>query len=101
MERALRPGGALVVIESLGTGEDEPRPPSPELAEYHAWLEEDRGMDRSVVRTDYRFADVESAARATGSFFGRDFAERVRREAWSRVPECTGLWWRRVRMPGA
>lgn len=101
MERALRPGGALVVIETLGTGEDEPRPPSPELAEYHAWLEAERGMTRSVVRTDYRFADVESAARATGFFFGSDFAERVQREGWSRVPECTGLWWRRGRLPGA
>jgi ubiquinone/menaquinone biosynthesis C-methylase UbiE len=95
MERALCPGGTLVVIETLGTGEEEPRPPSPELAEYYAWLEGEQGMVRSVIRTDYRFADVAAAARATGFFFGEGFAERVRRQGWSRVPECTGLWWRR------
>ena len=94
MERALRPGGALVVIETLGTGEERPRPPSPELAEYYAWLEGEQGMARAAIRTDYAFADPESAARATGFFFGVAFAERVRRAGWSRIPECTGLWWR-------
>jgi ubiquinone/menaquinone biosynthesis C-methylase UbiE len=95
MGRALRPGGTLLVIETLGTGQERPQPPGPELAEYYAWLEGEQGMSRSVVRTDYRFADVETAARVTGFFFGDGFAERVRREGWSRVPECTGLWWRR------
>jgi SAM-dependent methyltransferase len=94
MERALRPGGTLVVIETLGTGEERPRPPSPELAEYYAWLEGDQGMERLAVRTDYRFPDPETAARATRFFFGGEFAARVQREGWSRVPECTGLWWR-------
>lgn len=95
MHRALRPGGALVLIETLGTGSTEPQPPTPGLAEYFDWLERDRGFERRAFRTDYRFPDVETAAAITGAFFGQDFAARVRRERWSQVPECTGLWWRR------
>ena len=71
-----------------------PRPPTPELAEYYAWLESVQGMRRTWIRTDYRFSDCETAARATAFFFGDEFAARVRRQGWSRIPECTGLWWR-------
>ena len=95
MDRALRPGGTLIVIETLGTGVERPAPPTAELAEYYAWLEGTQGMQRASCRTDYRFPGVEAAARATGFFFGAEFAARVLRERWSRIPECTGLWWRR------
>jgi ubiquinone/menaquinone biosynthesis C-methylase UbiE len=97
MDRALRPGGTLIVIETLGTGAESPGPPTPELGEYYAWLETEQGMRGTAIRTDYRFADPVAAARATALFFGESFAARVRREGWSRIPECTGLWWRRGR----
>jgi ubiquinone/menaquinone biosynthesis C-methylase UbiE len=92
MRRALKPGGALVIIETLGTGWEEPRPPSPELAQYFEWLEKEQGLQRKAFRTDYLFPDVETAAVTTGAFFGDEFAARVRREGWRRVPECTGMW---------
>jgi ubiquinone/menaquinone biosynthesis C-methylase UbiE len=95
LDRALRSVGTLVVIETLGTGEEHPLPPSPELAEYYAWLEGEQQMERLVIRTDYGFPDPEAAARATGFFFGGEFAARVLERGWSRIPECTGLWWRR------
>ena len=96
MDRALRPGGTRIVIETLGTGEESPRPPTPELAGYYAWLEGEQGMRRVWIRTDYRFPDPDAAARATGFFFGEEFAGLVRQRGWSRIPECTGLWWRRA-----
>lgn len=93
LRRALRPSGTVVVIETLGTGSAEPGPPTPALAEYHAWLEGAQGLARrAVVRTDYAFRDVDEAARVTGFFFGEAFGDRVRRERWSRVPEHTGVW---------
>ena len=92
---SLVPSGTLVVIDTLGTGVAEAAAPRPELAEYHRWLERDRGLQRRVLRTDYAFPDVATAAEVTGAFFGDELAARVRREAWSRVPEHTGLWWRR------
>jgi ubiquinone/menaquinone biosynthesis C-methylase UbiE len=91
MARGVREGGQLVVIETLGTGGSTPRAPNEGLAEYYAWLE-GRGFARTCVRTDYEFPDVETAAEVTGAFFGSDFADRVRRESWKRIPECTGLW---------
>lgn len=95
MEAALVPGGVIAILETLGTGSTEPAPPSPGLAEYYRWMEE-RGFERAVLRTDYAFQDVDSAAAVAGAFFGEEFAERVRRESWSRIPECTGLWSRRI-----
>lgn len=92
MARSIRPGGVLLVIETLGTGETEPRPPTTALAEYYEWLERARGLTRTAIRTDYRFDDVETAAAVTGAFFGASFADRVRQERWTTVPECTGLW---------
>ena len=92
MDRAVRPGGAIIIIETLGTGAEVPAPPTEALAEYYDWLERARGFTRLAVRTDYQFPDLETAARMTGFFFGPAFAERVRREGLTRVPECTGVW---------
>jgi ubiquinone/menaquinone biosynthesis C-methylase UbiE len=95
MQAALAPGGVLAIIETLGTGHTTPMAPTPGLADYYRWLEQDRGFQRTALRTDYVFSDVETAASVTGAFFGPSFADQVRRERWSRVPECTGLWSRR------
>ena len=88
MARALAPGGVSVVIETLGTGVETPSPSSG-LAEYHAWLEAERGFERMLLRTDYLFASADEAAALCGFFF-RDAALVT----GARVPECTGLWWR-------
>ncbi len=91
MRRALKPGGRLVVFETLGTGSTEPMPP-PGLEVYQRWLEREWGLARRVLRTDYRFATVDEAAESMGFFFGEGMVERIRAEGWSRVPECTGAW---------
>lgn len=91
MSRCLRPRGAVVLIETLGTGSEVPAPPNAALAEYFGWLEA-QGFTRRAIRTDYVFPDVATAAAVCGGFFGEAFAARVTREGWSRVPECTGLW---------
>ncbi len=88
MERALAPGGISIVIETLGTGVDSPRPPPP-LVDYYGWLEEERGFARRELRTDYRFASEEEARALCGFFFGDAVPVHG-----ARVPEWTGLWWR-------
>ena len=50
-------------------------------------------MKREWVRTDYQFPDAATAIELTTFFFGAQLADRVRTSA--RLPECTGLWWRR------
>ena len=94
LARVLGPSGTLLVIESLGTAREQAAAPSPELAELHAELEHTHGLQREVIRTDYEFADVDTAERVMGRFFGDEMAARIRRAGRTRIPEWTGLWWR-------
>lgn len=89
--RAVRPGGSVVVIDTLGTGVTAPCAPSPLLADYHTALEQ-AGFTREVVRTDYRFGSLDEAVELTGFFFGSEKADSVRAAGVARVPECTGVW---------
>lgn len=90
MKRVAKPGALVAVLETLGTGHEEPRHHEP-LEEYFAVLDAS-GFARQWIRTDYVFVDVETAARVTGKFFGEAFTERVRAQEWARVPECTAVF---------
>jgi ubiquinone/menaquinone biosynthesis C-methylase UbiE len=90
MKRALRPGGTLVILETLGTGHETPYRPEP-LAAYYRLLEE-MGFSSTWIRTDYQFESVHEAAELTGFFFGEELADRVIREKLVILPECTGIW---------
>ncbi|UJR84697.1 class I SAM-dependent methyltransferase [Sandaracinus amylolyticus] len=92
MERAVAPGGALVVIETLGTGHTEPRHHDA-LEEYFALLEA-RGYARRWIRTDYAFATSDEAAEVLGAFFSEALVAQIRDQRLARVPECTGIWHR-------
>ena len=91
MRRVVRPGGKLVVVETLGTGHVEPRR-NDALDEYFALLEERFGFTRSWIRTDYVFSSIEEAARICGSFFGAPMEATIRRNGWATVPECTAVF---------
>lgn len=93
MQRVVKPGGAIVVIETLGTGHTAPRKHAA-LDEYFAHLELRHGFARSWIRTDYQFESTERAAEVCGAFFGEALASQIRREGWGRVPECTGIFLR-------
>ena len=67
-------------------------PPTPELTEFFAWLEEEQGFKRAWIRTDYAFASVQEAVDLTGFFFGQAMAEAVAAANSPIVPECTGIW---------
>lgn len=92
--RAVRPGGKVIVVETLGTGSETPAPPNADLAEYYAWLEAEQGFRREAIRTDYGFASIEQAASTLAFFFGDELVDLIRAHGWVRVPECTGIWWR-------
>jgi SAM-dependent methyltransferase len=95
MWEALDEGGTLIVIETLGTGVEVAAPPNAELAAYYRFLEGTWGMSRAEFPTDYEFASLDAALESIGFFFGPQLAERVRERGSERVPEWTGLWWRR------
>jgi ubiquinone/menaquinone biosynthesis C-methylase UbiE len=92
MHRVVQPGGALIVIETLGTGRLTPLPPTAELAEYFDWLEDEWGFRRREIQTDYVFPSVDAAVEHTEFFFGAELAENIRVNRWSRLPEWTGVW---------
>jgi ubiquinone/menaquinone biosynthesis C-methylase UbiE len=96
MKRILRPGGTIIILETLGTGREDPRAPTRELQAYYAYLEEDQGFERTWIRTDYRFASLEEAEQTIEFFFGAPLSRRVREEKLTVVPECTGIWWREL-----
>ncbi|UCF99576.1 MAG: class I SAM-dependent methyltransferase [Spirochaetaceae bacterium] len=96
MRRILRPDGTIVILETLGTGYEEPRVPTAELEAYYTYLEEKEGFERTWIRTDYRFASVEEALRTIEFFFGEPLSSRVREQKLTVIPECTGIWWRRI-----
>lgn len=95
MGRILRVGGTAIILETLGTGQRNPAPPTAGLAQYYAYLEEERGFSKKWIRTDYRFPSVTEAEKLTSFFFGQELASRVAEENSPLVPECTGIWWKK------
>ena len=92
LERVTTPGGVVVILETLGTGSLSPAPPAIHLAEYYAWLENQRGYTRTQVRTDYLFDSVAEAVACTEFFFGPALSDAIRANNWARLPEWTGIW---------
>jgi ubiquinone/menaquinone biosynthesis C-methylase UbiE len=94
MTRVLRPGGTIILLETLGTNRRTPQPPAPGLEEFFNWLEREHHFRRTWIRTDYRFASVQEADRLTRFFFGDAMADDILAKGSPIVPECTGIWWR-------
>lgn len=94
LERIVRPGGTLVLLETMGTGVETPFAGGHSLEPFHAFVTGELGFAHRVLRTDYRFESVEQAVDTLGFFFGERLVSRVRERQWTVVPECTGLYWR-------
>jgi ubiquinone/menaquinone biosynthesis C-methylase UbiE len=93
-QRVLRRGGHIVLFESLGTGNELPVR-LPHLLEFYDWLD-DAGFENTWIRTDYRFETPELADDLAGFFFGDEILEKIKRGSQTTLPECTGVWWRRL-----
>jgi ubiquinone/menaquinone biosynthesis C-methylase UbiE len=94
IERIARPSGTVIIIETLGTGEEKPNPPE-HLSKYFDWLT-GTGFERGWIRTDYRFESLEEAVELSTFFFGEEMGGKVREKNWQTLPECTGIWWRKI-----
>jgi len=92
VERLLRPGGAVVLLENYGTGFEEPQPPV-HLGPYFNFLKQE-GFQDSWIRTDYKFRDLDEALELSDFFFGGELSAKVKENAWEILPECTGILWK-------
>jgi ubiquinone/menaquinone biosynthesis C-methylase UbiE len=90
--RVLRPGGLLILIESLGTGFTTPHTPDI-LQKYLDYLES-HDFQSTWIRTDYCFKDPSEAVDLTRFFFGDQPMPTWHTDAGVIVPECTGIWWK-------
>lgn len=93
MQRVARPGGALIIVETQGTGYETPTPPE-NVKPYFAHLEAN-GFASTWIRTDFQFASVEEARALTTFFFRGDVSDKLISREPAILPECTGIWWKR------
>ncbi|MBK9926514.1 MAG: methyltransferase domain-containing protein [Anaerolineales bacterium] len=94
MKRVLRRDSYIVLFESLGTGNEEPIQLD-HLKEYYPWLGE-AGFQNKWIRTDYKFESIEEAEELSRFFFGDELGDKVKKNNWVVLPECTGVWWLKV-----
>ncbi|RED58123.1 class I SAM-dependent methyltransferase [Cohnella lupini] len=92
IKRILRPGGTVVILETMGTGFETPNPPD-FLLPYYAALVDKYGFSFRWIRADYEFESIGQAERLTRFFFGDELADRVVEQNLVRLPECAGIWW--------
>jgi len=94
MQRILRTDGMLILFESLGTGNEEPVRLEHVESTYQ-WLDAN-GFQNKWIRTDYQFESLDEAEYLSRFFFGDELGDKVKQNNWVILPECTGVWWRRV-----
>ena len=94
MKRVLNGDGTIILLESLGTGNESPIKLD-HLKDYYPWLDE-AGFQSKWIRTDYKFESLEEAEELSRFFFGDELGDKVVKNTWIVLPECTGVWWKRI-----
>ncbi len=94
MQRVVRKGGWVVLFESLGTGNESPIRLAHVESTYQ-WLDA-VGFQNKWIRTDYQFESVDEAEELSRFFFGDELGDKVRQNNWVILPECTGVWWKKI-----
>ncbi|CAI6083394.1 class I SAM-dependent methyltransferase [Cohnella sp. JJ-181] len=93
IRRVLRPGGTLVIFETMGTGFAAPNPPA-FLLPYYAALEQAHGFSHACFPFDYTFSDATEAERLARFFFGDETGDKIAAAGSRIVPEYAGVWHR-------
>jgi ubiquinone/menaquinone biosynthesis C-methylase UbiE len=94
MKRVLKKDSLMILFESLGTGNESPVQLD-HLKNFYLWLDE-AGFQKKWIRTDYQFETLEEAEYLSRFFFGDDLGDKVKQNNWVILPECTGVWWKKI-----
>lgn len=93
IRRVLRPGGTVIIFETMGTGFARPNPPA-FLLPYYSALEQVHGFAHECFPFDYTFADPAEAESLSRFFFGDETGDKVAASGSRTVPEFAGMWHR-------
>lgn len=85
-------GGAVVIIETLGNGCETPTRRNVMME----FLEAEYGFEHTWIRTDYVFSSVQEGEALCRFFFAHGVADGFREKGVTTLPECTGVWVKRV-----
>jgi ubiquinone/menaquinone biosynthesis C-methylase UbiE len=94
MQRVITQGGMVMLIETQGTGKQQPDPPT-HLIPYYEALKQ-FGFEGTWIRTDYLFQSRDEAEMLTRFFFGDEMINEITSGDISYLPECTGIWWKHI-----
>lgn len=94
MKRVLHKDGMIILLESLGTGNEEPVRLE-HVEPVYQWLDTN-GFANKWIRTDYKFDSLDEAQELSRFFFGDELGDKVQQNNWIILPECTGVWWKKV-----
>jgi len=94
MRRVLKSGSYIILFESLGTGNESPIELD-HLKEFYPWLDK-VGFQNKWIRTDYKFESLEESEELSRFFFGDELGDKVKQNNWAILPECTGVWWKKI-----
>ncbi|MFN3492776.1 MAG: class I SAM-dependent methyltransferase [Anaerolineales bacterium] len=94
MKRVLTANSYIVLFESLGTGNESPVKLE-HLKDFYLWLDE-VGFQNKIIRTDYKFESIQEAEELSRFFFGDELGDKVLKNNWVILPECTGVWWFKI-----
>lgn len=94
--RVLRPGGTIAVIETMGTFDLWNSVPEA-ISPLYDHFETEMKLSKVLVRTDYRFQDLQEAVDLGGFFFGEEIGAAIGTKGSPIVPELTAVWHGRLR----
>lgn len=92
ISRVLQPRGLILLVETQGTGWEQPDPPA-HMLPYLGYLHQ-AGFNFDWIRTDYRFESRQEAETLTRFFFGEEMLSRIKAGSEVTLPECTGIFWK-------
>lgn len=96
MQRIVKPGGTVVLVETMGAGLRNPQAPTRELAQLYAYWQAAYDLSYRWIRTDFQFASLQEAEELMRDFFGDELTDAVLARGKTIVPECTGIWWKHM-----
>jgi ubiquinone/menaquinone biosynthesis C-methylase UbiE len=91
MKRILRPRGAVILIETMGSLHIWSEIPDRTVVLYD-YFEKELGLRKTIIRTDYRFSNLEEAVDLSTFFFGDEIGAEIQQIGEPIVPEATAIW---------